>query len=59
MASPRILPVVIVRKKQYYFDLRLGQLRNVNGPHKFLDLSEEESAAIQFRFDADLEPEFG
>jgi len=59
VASPRMLPVLIVKKEQYYFDLRLGQLRNVNYPNRFLDLSKEERAAIQFRLEAGLEPELG
>jgi hypothetical protein len=52
------LPVVTVRRKPYYFDKRLRQLRSVNDPHRFIDLTEEESADVQFRLDSGLEPEF-
>ena len=36
---PRKLPVVSLDGEAYFFDLRLSQLRKVDEPHKFVDLS--------------------
>ena len=35
--GPRQLPTVNLKKKKYYVDERLGQLRNVDNPHNFID----------------------
>jgi hypothetical protein len=37
--SPRKLPVVNLDGGAYFFDFRLSQLRKVDEPHKFMDLS--------------------
>lgn len=37
--SPRRLPMVDFDGEAYFFDLRLSQLRKVNEPHVFIDLS--------------------
>ena len=46
MASPEPLPVVCHDERDYYFDARLRQLRNVNDPHDFIDLAD--GAASRF-----------
>jgi hypothetical protein len=40
--SPRRLPVVNLDGEAYFFDFRLSQLRKVDEPHKFIDLSSSE-----------------
>jgi hypothetical protein len=39
---PRKLPVVNLDGQEYFFDLRLSQLRKVCAPHDFVDLSSDE-----------------
>jgi hypothetical protein len=36
--APRRLPTVTIWEKRYFIDERLGQLRNVEAPHDFIDL---------------------
>jgi len=37
--SPRRLPIVTLKDgKQYFFDKRLRQLRNIKNPHDYIDL---------------------
>ena len=38
----KMLPVVRYERKLWFFDERLGQLRNVRNPHDFIDLNEFE-----------------
>jgi hypothetical protein len=33
------LPIVKFRRKRWFFDERLSQLRNVNNPHEWIDLN--------------------
>jgi len=40
--SPRKLPVVNLDSEAYFFDFRLSQLRKVDKPHEFIDLSSSE-----------------
>jgi hypothetical protein len=35
-----VLPVIDFRGKPFFFDERLGQLRNVYNPHDYVDLDE-------------------
>ena len=37
------LPKVQMKKKMWYFDARLKQLRNVENPHDYHDLSHDEA----------------
>lgn len=39
---PKMLPVVQEEDKEYFFDERLRQLRNVRNPHDFRDLDDFE-----------------
>lgn len=41
------LPTIKRGNKRYYFDARLDQLRNVDNPHDFIDLSPEETMQLQ------------
>jgi len=41
------LPIIERGKKRYYFDARLGQLRNVDNPHDFINLSPEGTIRLQ------------
>lgn len=50
MASPKRLPVVIVGHRRYFFDQKLAQLRCVDCPSDYIDLSEFEVGALNFRF---------
>jgi len=34
------LPIVFVNGKRYYFDMKLKQIRNVDNPHDFIDLTD-------------------
>jgi len=38
----RRLPTVKINGKTYYVDTRLRQYRNVENPHDFIDMDEEE-----------------
>ena len=38
----RMLPIVTYEGKRWFFDERLGQLRNVENPHEWTDLNEFE-----------------
>jgi hypothetical protein len=38
----RKLPIINLDGETYFFDFRLSQLRKVDGPHKFIDLSHGE-----------------
>jgi hypothetical protein len=40
--SPTKLPVVDLDGEAYFFDFRLSQLRKVDEPHEFIDLSPSE-----------------
>jgi len=40
--SPRRLPVINLDGEAYFFDFRLSQLRKVDEPHEFIDLSPSE-----------------
>lgn len=40
--AARRLPIVNLEGEAYFFDLRLSQLRKVDEPHKFIDLSPSE-----------------
>jgi len=46
------LPTIKRGKKKYYFDARLKQLRNVDNPHDFTDLSPEETEKLQAKITA-------
>jgi hypothetical protein len=43
------LPIIKRGRKKYYFDARLKQLRNVNNPHDFIDLTDAECIAISWK----------
>ncbi len=45
--KPNRLPVVRWRDRDCFFDERLKQLRAVDNPHDFVELSDEEVAAIK------------
>ena len=47
---PGRLPIVRVQgsRVKYFFDARLKQLRNVNNPHDFLDLSTNDRDGIEW-----------
>jgi hypothetical protein len=49
-AGPGRLPVVKVQgsRVRYYFDAKLKQLRNVENPHDYVDLSTEERDGIEW-----------
>jgi hypothetical protein len=38
----RMLPIVSYEHKEWFFDERLRQLRNVRNPHDFIDLNDFE-----------------
>jgi hypothetical protein len=40
-ALPRKLPTIRIRRKVYYVDARLRQLRNVKDPHDYVDYGDE------------------
>ena len=44
--TARTLPVVNLDGEAYFFDARLSQLRHVQQPHKFIDLSPSERRYI-------------
>ena len=48
------LPIVPHKGKQYYFDERLRQLRNVNNPHDYIDLNDSE--VERFRRESQYSP---
>ena len=50
VASPKRLPVVIVGHRKYFFDQKLAQLRCVDCPSDYIELSELEVGALNFRF---------
>jgi len=43
-ARPRRLPVVRISGVEYFLDMRLRQLRQVNNPHEYIDLDSDEPA---------------
>ena len=47
---PRRLQVTKIDAKWYFFDYRLCQLRSVDDPHDFIELSSHETVLIGFRF---------
>ncbi len=49
MTSPRELPTVFVGSRRYFFDQSLAQLRRVDCPSDFIDLSDLETGALIFR----------
>lgn len=49
MVSPERLPIVVVGHRRYFFDQRLGQLRCVDCPSDYMELSELEAGALTFR----------
>lgn len=49
VASPSRLPVVIVGNRGYYFDQKLAQLRRVDCPFDYIELSEAEVGFLNFR----------
>ena len=53
MAPPRKLPILAFGKRKYYFDLKLWQLRKVDDPNDFIDLSDLEAVVMLFRNPAD------
>ncbi len=52
VVSPKRLRVVIVGHRKYFFDQRLAQLRCVDCPSDYIELSEFEVGALNFRFTA-------
>jgi hypothetical protein len=40
--APKVLPIVRVRDKEFFVDLRLGQFREVHDPHAFIDFDTPE-----------------
>lgn len=40
---PKKLPLINLQGEAFFFDLRLSQLRKVNEPHKFVDLSHDQA----------------
>jgi hypothetical protein len=44
--TARTLPVVNLDGEAYFFDARLSQLRHIQDPHKFIDLSPSERKYI-------------
>ena len=49
VAPPRMLPVIIVGNNRYYFDQKLAQLRRVDCPFEYIELSDDEVGAFEFR----------
>lgn len=37
ISMPRRLPIVLIRGKRYFLDMRLRQYRNVENPHEWID----------------------
>lgn len=48
--NPKELPKVKLEgsNKEYYYDERLQQIRNVENPHDYADLSRDENASIDY-----------
>ena len=46
------LPKIKVGKKTHYFDARLKQLRNVDNPHDYEDLTEVEAYQVKQAIDS-------
>jgi DNA-directed RNA polymerase subunit RPC12/RpoP len=44
--APKVLPIVRIRDKEYFVDLRLGQFREVHDPHSFIDFFTPEGDAV-------------
>ena len=42
ITGPRILPVVQYGRARYFADLQLGQFRDIENPHRFVDFDSEE-----------------
>ena len=42
MAGPRILPIVQYGRVKYFVDLLLGQFRDIENPHSFVDFDSEQ-----------------
>jgi hypothetical protein len=49
--TPRQLPIVAGDGQRWYVDARLLQLRNVDNPHDYHDLSETEMALLLERLE--------
>ena len=45
--TPAKLPIVAYEDKNWYFDARLRQIRNVENPHEFQDLNDFEMEYFQ------------
>lgn len=54
MNGPSRLPTVLVEGIWFFFDERLSQLRNVENPHDFIDLSTTERDAIRYTLSHDV-----
>lgn len=44
--APKVLATVHIRDKEYLVDLRLGQFREVENPHAFIDFDTPEGDAL-------------
>ena len=51
MPEVKQLPTLYLNDKQYFFDARLKQLRHVDNPHEFLDLTKIECGYIRLLTD--------
>jgi hypothetical protein len=45
----RMLPIVTYERKQWFFDERLRQIRNIRNPHEWIDLNELEMDYFKMR----------
>jgi hypothetical protein len=45
----RMLPIVTYGRKQWFFDQRLSQLRDIRNPHEWMDFNESEMACFMKR----------
>jgi hypothetical protein len=48
------LPIVSIKGKKYYLDQRLKQIRNINNPHDYKDLTDKELTKLQNTFLGDI-----
>ena len=44
--APKVLATVHVRDKEYFVDLRLGQFREVQNPHEYIDFDTPEGEGL-------------
>lgn len=49
--SPVMLPIVKIRKKRYFADSRLGELRNIRNHHDRLEFSNPEWVILKTFFE--------